>query len=686
MSAPASNRLARESSPYLLQHAAQPVDWYPWGEEALQLARAQNKPILLSIGYSACHWCHVMAHESFDDPAVAAVMNQLFVNIKVDREERPDLDRIYQLAHQLLIQRNGGWPLTMFLSPHDQRPFFGGTYFPKQARHGMPGFTALLQRIAEFYQTRATDITEQGAALQQALEAMLPVPESTTVLDAQPLAAARALLAREFDADDGGFGAAPKFPHPGNLELLLRLWRATAASEAPDLHSLYMVSLTLTRMAEGGIYDQLGGGFARYSVDRHWHIPHFEKMLYDNAQLLSVYAQAAVATGEPLFARVASETADWLLREMQSPQGAFYSALDADSDGAEGLFYVWDRDQVRELLPATLHASFARHFGLDTAANFEGHWHLRVHAGVQDVADSLQLSTAEVEQHLQQARALLLAERARRTAPGRDHKILTSWNALTAAALARAARCLRRPELTAAAQRTVDFLHQHSWREGRLLAVHAQGRSHRPAYLDDYAFLLHALLELMQTRWRSADLQLACELAEVLLQRFADHEHGGFFFTADDHEVLMHRSKSFADEALPAGAALAALGLQHLGALLGEQRYLDAAAATLQAASVLLERYPHGHASLLLVLEEQLEPPHMVIIRGAAEEVGDWRDELARLYAPRRHVFAIPCDAAGLPPALASKQWPGHTVAYICRGTCCSEPVNSLSALVALSS
>src|SRR5688572_3149724 len=279
-----ANRLACATSPYLLQHADQPVDWYPWGVEALQRARAENKPILLSIGYSACHWCHVMAHESFADPAIAAVMNELFVNIKVDREERPDLDRIYQLAHQLLIQRSGGWPLTVFLSPQDQRPFFAGTYFPKEPRHGMPGFAALLQRVAEFYRTRSADIAAQGTALQQALQSLLP-PPTTETPDTQPLAAARAQLAREFDADYGGFGAAPKFPQAGNLELLLRLWRSTAASDSPDLHSLYMACLSLTRMAEGGIYDQLGGGFARYSVDRCWHVPHFEKMLYDNAQL-----------------------------------------------------------------------------------------------------------------------------------------------------------------------------------------------------------------------------------------------------------------------------------------------------------------------------------------------------------------------------------------------------------------
>ena len=678
------NRLADEVSPYLLQHAAQPVDWYPWGEAALQRARAEDKPILLSIGYSACHWCHVMAHESFDDPLIAALMNELFVNIKVDREERPDLDRIYQLAHQLLIQRNGGWPLTMFLSPHDQRPFFGGTYFPKQARQGMPGFDTLLQRVAEFYRTRGADIAQQGDALTQALQDMLPAAGAAVELSAQPLAAARELLAQEFDADYGGFGKAPKFPHPTNLELLLRLWRASAASQAPDLHSLYMVGLTLTRMAEGGMYDQLGGGFARYSVDRYWHVPHFEKMLYDNAQLLGVYAQAALATGEALFARIAAETADWLLREMCAPEGGFYASLDADSEGHEGKFYVWDRQQMRALLPPDQYASLALRFGLDTEPNFEGQWHLRVHASLEDMAAALERPVTTLEQELQAARATLLAARAQRVAPGRDTKRLTAWNALTIAALAQAARCLRRPDLTAAAQRTVDFLHAQLWRDGRLLAAHAEGRSYLAAYLDDHAFLLHALLELLQTRWRSSDLQLAIALAELLLERFADVQHGGFFFTADDHEPLMHRSKSFADEALPAGAALATLGLQRLGSLLGETRYLQAAARTLQAAMPLLERYPHVHASMLMALDESLTPPQQVIIRGVATEVEQWRDTLSRVYAPRRQVFAIHCDATDLPPALTAKAWPGHTVAYLCQGTTCSAPVATLAGLLAL--
>jgi uncharacterized protein YyaL (SSP411 family) len=679
------NRLASQTSPYLLQHAHNPVDWYPWGDEALERAQQENKPILLSIGYSACHWCHVMAHESFEDPATATVMNELFVNIKVDREERPDLDKIYQLAHQMLIRHGGGWPLTMFLSPRDCQPFFGGTYFPKDSRHGLPAFADLLKRVAEFYRTRASDIAEQSAALREAFGQLLPPPAAAeTELTLTPLENARALLAKEFDPQFGGFGTAPKFPQPMNLAFLLRQWRASAGGDAPDLHSLYMATLTLTRMAEGGVYDQLGGGFARYSVDQYWMIPHFEKMLYDNAQLLHVYAQAALATGDPLFHRVANETADWIVRDMQAPYGAYWSALDADSEGHEGTFYVWDAADVRRRLPIETYDVFARRYGLDRNANFEGRWHLHAYRSVEEISNDLGLSEAQALRHLARAREILLEVRNARTWPGRDEKVLTSWNGLTIAGMAIASRTLQRADLAEAATRAVDFIRERMWVDGRLLAVHAQDRSRFPAYLDDYAFLLSGLLELLQTRWRSADLQFAIELGEGLLKHFADRADGGFFFTADDHEALIHRSKTFADEAVPAGNAVAARGLLHLGLLLGETRYLDAASRTLRAAWPALDRVPHAHAAMLIALEEHLDLPTLVIIRGGGAEMAEWREEFAKLYAPKRIVFAIPNDAEGLPESLAAKVGGADTLAYVCRGMTCSEPMRSLSALVAL--
>ncbi len=680
------NRLAGETSPYLLQHAANPVDWYPWGEEALQRARRESKPVLLSIGYSACHWCHVMAHESFEDPASAAVMNELFVNIKVDREERPDLDKIYQLAQQMLTQRSGGWPLTMFLAPDSQRPFFGGTYFPKEPRHGLPAFTDLLRRVSEFYRTHRDDIARQSEALQQAFAEMSPAAAPADApLTLEPLAGARERLAAEFDAQFGGFGSAPKFPHPTNIEFLLRQWRATAATDTPDLHSLYMATLTLQRMAEGGLYDQLGGGFSRYSVDQYWMIPHFEKMLYDNGQLLRIYANAALATGEDLFRRVATETADWIVRDLQAPRGGYWSTLDADSEGHEGKFYVWDTAQVRALVPAPAYEVFARRFGLDQAANFEGRWHLHAYRPEEEIATELGIDAGEVRRRLDEARQILLAERNKRIWPGRDEKILTSWNGLAIGGMAVAARALGRPELAESATRAVDFIREHLWRDGRLLAVHKDGQSRFAAYLDDYAFLLDALIELLQTRWRSSDLQLATALADALLAHFGDDEHGGFYFTADDHEQLMHRSKSFGDEAVPAGNAIAAQALTRLGLLLGETRYLDAAARTLRAAWAPVQHYPHAHSAMLVALAEHLDPPQMVIIRGAREEAARWRDDLTKKYSPTRLVFAIEADAT-LPAALADKRALDMTVAYVCRGMTCSEPVRALAPLLALAS
>jgi uncharacterized protein len=676
------NRLAGETSPYLLQHADNPVDWYPWGPEALEKARAADKPILLSVGYSACHWCHVMAHESFEDATTASLMNELFVNVKVDREERPDLDRIYQTAHQMLTQRGGGWPLTMFLSPHDQRPFFGGTYFPPEPKYGMPAFRDLLQRVAQYYREHGDDIRRQGDALVEVYGQMQPPPAAQVPLTRAPLATGRAALQRDFDGRFGGFGQAPKFPHPMNLEFLLRTWRATAGDDQPDLQALYMATLTLTRMAEGGLYDQVGGGFCRYSVDPYWMIPHFEKMLYDNGQLLAVSAQAAVATGDPLFRRVTQETADWILRDLAHPDGAYYSTLDADSEGHEGKFYVWTPDAVRALLDQREYRVLARRFGLDREANFEGHWHLHAFEPMEKVAEEAGLELADAEAALDSARAKLLAVRNRRVWPARDEKILTSWNGLAIAGLAAAARTLDRSDYIDSAARAAAFLREHCWSGGRLLAVHKDGRSRFPAYLDDHAFLAWGLLELLQARWHGPWLAWTIELAETMLAHFEDREAGGFYFTADDHESLIHRPRTFGDDATPAGNGVAARVLLRLGFLLGEPRYLDAAERTLRAAWSLVERYPHGHTSLLMALDELTEPPTIVVLRGAADDLGVWRTELDKLYEPGRIVLAIPADATDLPAALADKRPQAGTVAYVCRGTTCSAPLGTLGELV----
>jgi uncharacterized protein len=670
------NHLAEETSPYLLQHADNPVEWYPWGEAALRKAKQENKPILLSIGYSACHWCHVMAHESFEDLGTAALMNELFVNIKVDREERPDLDKIYQVAQQMLTHGSGGWPLTMFLTPQ-QQPFFGGTYFPKEPRHGMPAFRDLLRRVAQYYREQGEEIAAQNGQLQAALAAMVPRPDSGAVLDGSAMAQARAALEKSFDGTCGGFSGAPKFPHSSSIERCMRQWYATSTEPEPDLKALYMATLTLTRMAEGGLFDQLGGGFARYSVDGAWMIPHFEKMLYDNGQLLCEYARAHLATGEALFAKVAHETADWVLRDMRSAAGSFYSSLDADSEGHEGKFYVWSRDEVESLLTPREYGAFSARFGLDRNANFEGEWHLHTYASLDDIAGALKESAQTVAGLIEAARSKLLKARNLRVWPARDEKILCSWNALMIKALAIASRVLGRPDLAEAASTAVDFVRHHLWRDGRLLATYKDGRAHLPAYLDDYAFLADALIELLQTRWRSSDLDFARQLAEVLLDQFEDKDNGGFFFTAKDHEQLIHRSKTFADESVPSGNGVAASMLTRLGFLLGETRYLDAAERTLRAAWAGIQDYPQAHMSLVNALEDFLSALQILVVRGEASSATHWASVLGKLYAPTRMIYAIPNDAQ-LPAALAAKR-PGEiTVAYLCSGMTCSAPLENL--------
>ncbi len=586
-----ANRLAGETSPYLLQHADNPVDWHPWGEQALTLARERNRPILLSIGYSACHWCHVMAHESFEDAEVAAVMNELFVNIKVDREERPDLDQIYQTAHQMLTGRAGGWPLTMFLTP-DGTPFHGGTYFPKTPRHGLPAFPDICRRIAEIHASRADDVASQNRSLRDMLADTLPPPASKVSLDDTPIQIGRDFLLRNFDSRFGGFRGAPKFPQATDLAFLLR----RAAQD--DDRAREAVVTTLTRMAEGGIHDHLGGGFCRYSVDERWEIPHFEKMLYDNGPLLALYADAWALCREPLFARVVEETVEWALREMQLPEGGFASSLDADSEGEEGRYYVWDRAEIRALLTDEEWRVASRHWGLDSPPNFENaHWHLCVAAHPPATDEAL----------LASARAKLFARRETRVRPGRDDKVLTAWNALMIEGLAHAARVFERPGWLVPARRALEFLRTGLWRDGRLLATARNGKAHLPAYLDDHAFLLAALLEMMKCETRPADAEWAARLADTLLDRFEDKKAGGFYFTANDHESLIHRPKSAHDNAMPAGNAVAALALLRFGRLSGETRHIEAAERTLHLFDPLL-RQSSGVSSMLMALEEALQP------------------------------------------------------------------------------
>jgi uncharacterized protein YyaL (SSP411 family) len=652
-----ANRLASQTSPYLQQHAANPVDWYPWGPEALERARREDKPILLSVGYSACHWCHVMAHESFEDPAVAAVMNRLFVNVKVDREERPDLDQIYQTAHQMLAQRPGGWPLTMFLSP-DGTPFFGGTYFPKAARFGLPGFPELCERIAAIWRDKQPDIASQNSEVHKALARTLPrrAPRRPE-LSRDLLRAVLDNLRASFDARFGGFGAAPKFPHPTDLELCLR------KGETDIAHT------TLKRMCEGGIYDQLGGGFSRYSVDAQWMIPHFEKMLYDNGPLLSLLADAWLVTGEPLYARCAEETAGWIMREMQSPGGGYYSSLDADSEHEEGKFYVWSREEAQSALTGEEYAAVSSHFGLDQPPNFENrHWHLHVARPVEPGKEGI----------LEKAKQKLFAVRAKRVRPGRDEKVLVSWNALAIRGMAHAGRVFGREPWIASARRAFDFIRSRMWRNGRLLATSKDGHAHLAAYLDDYAYLMAASIELLQSEFSLPDLEFAEQLAEVLLEQFEDAEGGGFFFTARDHEPLIHRPKPGYDNATPSGNALAAWALGRLAALTGEERYAAAAERTLELFYPIMRDSPAGYGAMMIALDEHLQPPGVLVLRGRPEAVAGWQAELAREFLPDTTVLAIADGMPGLPPALDKPARPEPVNAWLCRGVNCLLPIGDL--------
>ena len=679
-----SNRLGEETSPYLLQHADNPVHWYPWGDEALEAAVREDKPILLSIGYSACHWCHVMAHESFEDAATAAVMNEHFVNIKVDREERPDLDKVYQLAHQMIAQRSGGWPLTMFLTPGDQMPFFGGTYFPPASRHGLPGFRELLTRVSDYFRENREGIAAQAGNVREAFASIWEAPGSPdSVLGRAPLQAARDALGEHFDPRHGGFGQAPKFPHPTSIERLLRHWRASAAGEHPDVQALYMASMTLQRMAEGGIYDQLGGGFCRYSVDDFWMIPHFEKMGYDNAQLLPLYARAWSATDDPLFARVTLETADWIMRDLQDPAGGYYATLDADSEGEEGRFYVWTPDEVRSLVDADEYAVLAAVYGLERAANFEGQWHLHTFRRLEDAAGALGIGVEDAQTQLDRGRSKLLARRNSRVWPGRDEKILTSWNGLMIAGMAVAARVLGSHDMAESASRALAFVRDHLVKDGRLLATFKDGRARYAAYLDDYAFLLDGCLELLQTRWNSDVMEFARSLADVLIEHFEDPAGGGFFFTADDHESLIERPRPLADEATPSGNGIATRALTRLGHILAEPRYLACAERSLKSAWPALEKAAWAHCTLVDALEEYLDPPEIVILRGDGPDLEEWRRTASLVYAPGRIVLAIGAKETGLPPALESKDAGDGIRGWVCRGSSCLPPFDRLADLMA---
>ncbi len=683
-----TNKLAQSTSPYLQQHAENPVHWQEWGPEALQMSRETGKPILLSVGYSACHWCHVMAHESFEDDSIAAIMNEKFINIKVDREERPDIDQIYQTAHAMLTQRSGGWPLTMFLTP-ETKPFFGGTYFPKTPRYGLPGFGDLLGRVSQYFRDHQSEISAQNEQLIAALNRAAP-DVATADFTREPIDAGYQQMARSFDAKRGGFGAAPKFPHPEMIDFCLRRSAETGNAQTRNA-ARHLACFTLERMCKGGIFDQLGGGFARYSVDADWAIPHFEKMLYDNGPLLRLLADAWLSSEDveqkALFQRCAAMTAAWVMREMQPMRdekySGYFSTLDADSEGHEGKFYVWTVQQVESLLKPDEYSVTSRHYGLDQPANFEEHfWNPVVAMPLAEVAQALALPREECEALLASSQSKLFNARETRIRPGRDEKILTSWNALMIEGMAHAGRIFGRSDWVASARSALTFLQHTMWDASaqRLRATHKDGKTHLNAYLDDYAYLLKALIEMMQTDFQTDDLQFAIQIADVLLDQFEDTDNGGFYFTSHDHEKLIQRPKPGHDNATPSGNGIAAFALQRLSHLTNDARYVESARKTLACFFEQMEDQPSGFGSLLMALEEHLLPPRLVILAGPAEKLPPFKTALAGNYVPTTMVLAIANGTHGLPQSL-QRPATGEVNAYVCQGVTCLAPLTDIAKL-----
>ncbi len=676
-----TNRLIHETSPYLLQHAHNPVDWYAWGDEALSHAKEGNRPILLSIGYSTCHWCHVMERESFENEAIAALMNRHFICIKVDREERPDLDEVYMAATLALNRGQGGWPMTVFLTP-DQEPFFAGTYFPPTDRYGRPGFPTLLQRIAELWQQDPDGLRNQAAELTELLRQQTRPVSSMPVGEAE-VAAAVASATETFDAVYGGFGPPPKFPAATKLSLLLRHSQRTG-----DPRVLPMVRKTLDAMAQGGIYDQIGGGFARYSTDERWLVPHFEKMLYDNALLTRTYLEAFQDTGDPSYRRIAIEVLDYILREMTAPEGGFYSATDADSEGEEGKFFVWTPAEIVAILGEEEGRRFCAYYDITARGNWEGNSIPNVRRTVDQVAAKLEIDSPALQAELDRARPKVYEARQQRIPPGLDDKILTAWNGLMISAMAEGYRVLGDQRYLDAASRAVDFLLGTLVRaDGRLLRTYRAGKAHLDAYLEDYAYLAEALIDLYEAGGASRYLVGSQRLVEILCADFADPESGAFFSTAKDHESLIVRHREGTDGATPSGNAVAASALARLSFHLDREDLRSAAERAIIAYGKQISQHPHAFAKSLIVVDLLLHGPVELALIGSPEEAHfeALRRAVGRHYLPRR-IIAYHDPAAGDPPPfplLAGKGLVnGQSALYVCQNFTCQSPITD-PALVA---
>jgi hypothetical protein len=662
------NRLINETSPYLLQHAHNPVDWYAWGTEALERSAKEDKPILLSIGYSACHWCHVMEHESFEDASIARVMNDNFINIKVDREERPDLDQIYMTAVQIMTG-SGGWPLTVFLLPTGV-PIFGGTYFPPDDRYGRPGFRRLLEAISEAYRTRRDEIVTNSKGLLEHLDRQMLQQSEDAEIDANLLDLAYRALGTRFDPRDGGFGGAPKFPPSMSIDFLLRYHH-----RADDEHALHMATLTLDKMAYGGMYDQVGGGFHRYSTDDRWLVPHFEKMLYDNALLARAYLDAWRTTGAPLYKRITEETLDFVVREMRDPSGAFYSTQDADSEGVEGKFYVWTLEEFRQIVGSDAEI-LPKYFDVTEHGNWEERNILNVPRPPEVFSKLEKLSMDELAAMVEAAKKKLYAVREKRVKPGRDEKVLTDWNGLMLRAFADAAAYLGRDDYRAVAEANANFILTTLWDGKRLLHSFKEGRARFNGYLDDYANFVDGLFALYELTFDYKWLEHAVNVADRMIDQFWDEKDGGFYFTAKDHEPLITRTKDYFDNATPSGNSIAADVLLRMAALLHRPDYRDKAEQIFRTTFNLLQQYASGFGRMLGAVDFYVGPAREIAIVGKPDE---FLSALRSRYLPRTVVAAG--DDARIALLRDRPMVDKKPTAYVCENFACKQPVTDPAAL-----
>ena len=660
------NRLKNEQSEYLLQHADNPVDWYPWSEEAFDKAEKENKPIMLSIGYSACHWCHVMAHESFEDDGTAELMNANFINIKLDKEERPDLDKIYQMSQTIITGKTGGWPLTVFMTP-TKFPFFAGTYFPDTERHGLPGFKDILLRVMDFYKNQRDDISKQNIQIKNIFETLNQTKETKNIINEDLLDKVKSELISSIDKVHGGFGSAPKFPHVNNLDFLIK------TTEKDDKETLELIELTLTRMTCAGIYDHLKGGFFRYSVDELWMIPHFEKMLYDNGPMIDILCNAYKITQSSLYLDKINQTCQWAIEEMQHKEGGFYSTIDADSEHVEGKFYVWTNEELKDILNADELKLFKEIFVVYDKPNFEGKYHLHVTKTNQE-------SYINNKNSADLICAKLLKIRNGRVRPATDKKILVSWNSLLMLGLINAYKITGNNNYYNSAKKCFDFIKNNMWVNNKLYACYHDKPCFN-AYLDDYAFLSKACIEFLKIDWNEKDFSFLESLTDTLLGNFQDKENGGFYYTSDTHEELIYRPKSYMDESLPSGNSIATEVLSELYELTGNNKYIKAVDRSISSAADSINRSKFSHCSLYLATPNIKTSKKLIIIRCELEKMDEYKKNIYALNTMNDNIYFIANNESVTIEGIKDKISQGRFTAYVCQNNTCSEPIKDYEGL-----